>query len=295
MRAIAPHWQAQKASWGEAECLLERLACPASLLCHLAAITSEDTGCGDAQSAPEPVIQLLASSVATILKAAKVTGANADFMLPCHFMNISALWRSTTGALPASISLLLPRMAGTSGQQQGASSKLLSSATAVDSVLTMSECNAPELCSLMVLRSCHMTRLVNISAAELLHCPRLGTTRYGAHFAAGVISDYAAYLSRDIAFGAGEGYAGAPSGSSQLHDLLARPLLHLLHSPLLDTLVALQHVMIGAVSGLRQQWESTIRASICPLKLCSPPSMEPDTMDSKVVMQVGHTYYSLEP
>ena len=43
-----------------------------------------------------------------------------------------------------------------------------------------------------------------------------------------------------------QGCDGAPVGSAQLRSLLARPLLHLLGSPLLDLLARMQHVPVSA-------------------------------------------------
>ena len=289
MRAIAPHWKAQKASWGEAACLFERLASPASWICELAAVKSEGS-----LPWPDPVIQLLASSVATALKAARIAGINTAFILPHTLVNMPALWQCITGQLPATISLLLPRMAAARSQQGASSKQLLCTATSVDSVMVMSQCRNPELCPLMVLGSCHMTMLVTRAAAELLHyCSGSTVTRRVAHFAVGGMSSYAAFLSTHIASRASQGCEGAPSGSAQLRDLLARPLLHLLHSPLLDTLVALQHIMVDEIfSGFQQRWQCTAGSSICPLNL-EPTSTEPDASDSKVAMQVGHTTHLL--
>jgi len=76
---------------------------------HLAAVEQENAQ----QLLPEPVIQLLASSVATVLKAAKVAGIDADFLLPHHFARVPGVWRSMTpGVGAASVSLLLLRIAG---------------------------------------------------------------------------------------------------------------------------------------------------------------------------------------
>ena len=84
------------------------------------------------------------------------------------------------------------------------------------------------------------------------------------------------------------------SGFAQLRDLLSRPLLQLLYSPLMDTLAALQHVMVDQLHDIQQCWECSVAASsMCPLDLCgSAPMDDADAMTSKVVMQVGHTYYS---
>ena len=281
MRAIVPHWQAQKASWGQEAYLIKWLSYPALRLCQFAALEGED-----AQSLPEPVIQLLASSVATLLKAARLTGVDAGFMVHCHFMNLPCLRQPSTSALPAIISLLLPRMAGTS-DRQGASSALISAARDVASVLaTSSQCGAPVHGPLMVLGSVHMAALVNRTAARLLHCSGPATTRFDAHSAVGMLSSYTAYLSKNIVLCATKGCEGAPSGSASLSDLLAHPLLRLLYSPLLDTLVALQHVMVEKGS-LQPAWETTSGASIC-LRHLAPASMQSDAMDSMVAMQVGH-------
>ena len=100
---------------------------------------------------------------------------------------------------------------------------------------------------------------------------------------------HSAFVSRYIASTSQQGCDDAVStGSAQLRDFLARPLLHLLHSPLLDTLVALQHVMTEKLP-LQRIWESTAEASMYQ----TPASMEADAKDSEVSMQVGYirSYY----
>ena len=144
----------------------------------------------------------------------------------------------------------------------------------------------------MVLGSCHLASLVNRTTEELLHCPGNTATRRHGHYAVWQVSRYALSLSTYIAYSARRGYKAAPCGSAQLRDLLARPILRLLHSPLLDTLVALQHVLVDKLPGLQRRWESSAGASSCPLNLESWESMDADTPDLKVAMQVGHTYYS---
>ena len=101
---------------------------------------------------------------------------------------------------------------------------------------------------------------------------------------------HTAFISRYIALSTSQqGSDGTVStGPAQLRDFLARPLLHLLHSPLLDTLVALQHVMTEKLP-LQRIWESTAEASVYQ----TPTSMEADAEDSEVSLQVGYTrsYY----
>ena len=284
LRVIAPHWQALRAGWGEAAAIrsvFRSITFPVNWLCQLAASERED-----AQSVlPEPVIRLLASCVATILKASRVAGFHADFLLPSCFVNIPVLRRPTSGMMHAAVCLILPRMAGavsvpriqggssgapgasssargsgSSAAQGAASSSLICASRAVDIVLRMSQCGNYETAPLMLLLgSLHMTTIVNRASSELLHCSEPATKREDAHFVVGTLSCYAAYLSTHIAFGASQGCdGGAYSGSAELRDLLARPLLHLLHSPLLNTLVALQHVMVEEGSlGLQRGWESS--------------------------------------
>ena len=287
MRAIAPGWQAQKASWGEAACLFERLASPSLWLCQSAAIMSEGE---DGKSLLEPVIQLLASSVATVLKTARVTGINADHQLPCHFVVIPALLQSITDILPAAISLLLPRMAGASSVQ-GASPTLLCTTMNVDSAQVLSQWRGLDMCPVIVLGSCHMAALVSRVVAKLLHCSGPATTRHDSHYAVGRMSCYAACLSALIFDRANQGCEGAPSTPARICGLLAAPLLQLLHSPLLDTLVVLQHVMVTSLP-MQKSWESFAADSICQIRL--PSASMADAMGSKVAMamQVGHTCYS---
>ena len=291
MRAIAPHWHAQKASWGEAGYKFEILASSAHWLCQFAdSVKQHENG----QSLPEPVIQLLASSMATILKAARITGVNADYLLPCRFVILPALRQSITGASPATISLLLPRMAGSSnvkGAVSGVSPALFCAVRAMDTALILSQWKGLNICPLAVLGSCHMAALVSRVVAELLGRPGSATTRHDAHFAFGRLGRYVACISAHIFDGATQICVGDPSALSQMRDLLARPLLHLLHFPLLDTLVALQHVMIRASPSTKKTWETASTCQTIPLQAL----MEADAMDSKVAMQVGHIYYSMEP
>ena len=284
MRAMAPHWEAHKASWGEAACIFERLSPPTFWLCELAGIMSDD-----GQPVPEPVIQLMTSNMATVLTAARFTVLKTDLTLPYRFFPL-------IDKQPAAISLFLPRIAEGSNSVQEASSTLFHASRAVDCMLVMSQCSNPEVCPLMVLGSCHAVTLINRTSAELLHCSKPGTARRAAHLAVGGLSCYAASLTTEITFRASQGYERAPSGSAQLRDLLARPLLQLLYSPLLDTLVALQHVMIEeSFPGLQRDLESSARKSVYPLddlrfRLSSPTDL--DATDARVLMQVGHTYYS---
>ena len=284
MRVIAPPWKAQNCRIGVAASIFTSLAYPACWLCQLSSIEG-----ANAPSLPEPVMQLLASSVATVLKTARMIGLSAipTFPLTTDFVGLPALWQSATGMLPAAaISFLLPRMVSS---LQEVTSGPIYTARAVDSVLIMSQYKTVELCTFMVLTSCHATTLANKAAADLLHCSGPTTAQRDAHFAIGKMSFYAANISAHIAVLSSLGCKGAPLGSAQLRDLLARPLLHLLHSPMLDTLVALQHVMVEKFS-MQRGWESTPEASIFPLALHE--SMEPDATDSKVGMQASLTCYS---
>ena len=188
IRAIAPCWHAQKASWGEAARLFDRLTSPAIWLGQFATIESND-----GRAVPEAVMQLLASSVATILKAAKVDAAsiNSDFLLPFQFVSVPALRLSTTRMLPAAISLQLPRMASS---LQGALSALECAARAVESTLALSQyTKSPMNC--MMVGSCHMATLIDRTAAGLLHSSETKETRRAAHYAAGRIASHAAHLS----------------------------------------------------------------------------------------------------
>ena len=260
LRVIAPHWQALSAGWGDeaAARMFRRITFPVSWLCQLAAGSeNEDTQ----SSLPEPVIRLLASSVATILKASRVAGFHADFLLPSCFVNIPVIRRSTS--MHAAAALLLPRMAGAasvprfaaggssnaqggsssvqggsssvqggsssvqggSSSVQGASSSLLCAGRAVDIVLRMSQCGGYDSAPLMLLLgSLHMTTITNRASSELLHCSGPATTRGDTHFVVGMLSYYVVFLSTHIAFAASQGFdGGAASGSSELRNLLYLP------------------------------------------------------------------------
>ena len=145
---------------------------------------------------PEPIIRLLASSVATVLKATRVAGMSDSSLLPFSFVNIPELRQPLTGALTAAISLLLPRMAGASGLQGASQSTLVNAARAVGSMMILSQWRRPEHCPLMVLGSCHAATLVSRASEELLHCSAPTTTRSDAHYAVGMMARYTAFMSR---------------------------------------------------------------------------------------------------
>ena len=281
MRAIAPHWQAQKASWGEAADLFERLAAPAIWLCRqLAAIESKN-----AHSYPEPLIRLLASSAATVLKAARAANITDELKLPWLF---AKMLRESTALRPVQTSfLLIPRMAaGACGPLQGALPTLCCANRVVASALDLSQCGGPDHYPLLVLGSCHMLNLANKALAVLQHCSGPTATRRYAHLALGNVSRHSVLLSTLIYNYAARDCKGDPYVSvDELHSLLSSSLCRLLYSPLLDSLVALQHVMTGNFP-LQQLWESSSGASICLAHL--PPAMaKPDTMDCKVAMLVS--------
>ena len=285
MRAIAPRWQAQEASWGEAAVSFERLTTPAIWLCQ----QFSDAKIEDAPPLPEPLVRLLASSIATVLKAARVAGINDEFKLPWLFVRIPALWQSAAMP-PETTFFLIPRMAGAS-LLQGASPTLRCASCVVESALDLSHCGGAEHYHLLVLGSCHMVTLLNVVTAVLQRCSGPTANRHYGHVTLGNISRYAAHLSCLIFDNAMRYCEGGPRVSAEMHSMLSCSLRNLLHSPLLDALVALQHVMVGSFP-VQRHWETSRGASICLTHL-PPTSMEADAMDSKVAMQVGHCWSHL--
>ena len=81
-----------------------------------------------------------------------------------------------------------------------------------------------------------------------------------------------------------QGCDAAPLGSSQLRDLLARPLLQLLHSPLLDLLARMQHVPVDA--GCYTDAVHSSASLPPPCGLIPLRQMQPDADDAVLMMQV---------
>ena len=138
--------------------------------------------------------------------------------------------------------------------------------------------------SLRLLTSCHVMKLVR---ASVLADSDAGRTRSEVHQDISSLAELAFTAAR-LAFQLVTlGCEGAPPGSQQLRSLLARPLLQLLGSPLLDMLAGLQHVPVSLeAAGVN------LASSLCPpcghipLRQ-TPETMQPDADDTKLAMQVG--------
>ena len=86
--------------------------------------------------------------------------------------------------------------------------------------------------------------------------------RSDMHQAVGSLGGFACILAGLVRQLVTRGCDGAPLGSPLLRDLLARPVLQLLNSPLLDLLARMQHVPVDTA------WATVIHSAPCP---CPPP------------------------
>ena len=317
IRAMAPYWQAQASSWGEAVVLFERLLLPATWLCqaHL------EIPC------PPAALRLLTSSAASAAKAVQLTGVWDStaginpFSLFISFAEMApALQTSTATAECQSycLTLLLPRLGPTAATPPGKGpSDFFAAAGTLDCAIRLAGAAIPRGkhyqqasgCALSTsalgkLSSCHMSALVNQLIAQLTgamgHAPIAAQQRGAVHLLIGGLSDYASMLASEQrrhatdALGrlsnhhADAATSSVSSGSSlSLKERLALLLYtvqSLLGSPLLDFLVGMQHVVIKAWPSLRE-W-SVPEAGILPVHLM-PASMDPDALESQLALQVG--------
>ena len=171
---------------------------------------------------------------------------------------------------------LLPRLAALPSKDSAAMGLYMLSQ------LTICLQRCPER-SLRLLTSCHVMQLVR---GSVLADTDISRTRWETCQDIGLLADLACAVARMALQLVAQGCDGAPPGSPQLHDLLARPLLQLLNSPLLDLLAGLQHVPVSfEAAGV------ILASSFCPPCGVSslhqmPETVQPDADDTKLAMQV---------
>ena len=228
-----------------------------------------------------PLARLLLSCAATELKAVYVAGLQPNPWI-FHFME-AAGFRYGVAFSATMVSFLLPRMAASvpTGSPLFACWAL---------VLVANMCHAirdDSLTCLLVLTSCHVSVLLSRSVAELPLAILCRATRPEAYW---VVAALAAYADNVVQA------AFRIVQQSRMHGMfmevratLAQPIMMLLRSPLLGILASLQHAVVGSCTSvnLRQFPEGY---NINPVHLL-PGHMQPDTVDSELSLQVGHSLY----
>ena len=190
-------------------------------------------------------------------------------------------------SVPAVICLLLPRLAASSP----AGSTAARAIHALSYLLTNCLKCDPDL-SLGLLTSCY--------AMKLVHGSLLVVTGVSACTVSSSSSKHSSYTCQDIGWMGDfacavaylahrlvtEGCSGAPVGSAQLRSLLARPLLQLLRSPLLDLLARLQHVPVDASAAAVLPSGFSLPCGPSPLHQMLE-TMQSDADDAKLAMQAS--------
>ena len=147
-------------------------------------------------------------------------------------------------AAPAMICFLLPRLAALLSEGTATRARDID---ALGYLLRYSTQWSPER-SLRLLASCHVMKLVRSALNALLAVTGDNVSGGGCVGTCNVIGTLGEFtcVVAHLAFQlVTQGCSGAPVGSPQLRDMLARPLLQLLGSPLLlDLLARLQHVPV---------------------------------------------------
>ena len=281
IRDISPHCHLQKAVRGEASHLQEDIA---ELLANAAVdLVKLDTLPPLVETA---LGRLLVSSAASALKASQLPGMKLAGR-SCSLKVIGRLHRrlASRGWAPALSALLIPRVA--------AAMNICSGPTALAEVAwALAEVSGERLVHdlqddhhLRVLTSCHVSALAHQVVAHIRR-PAPHLMREASHIVVGVLSNHAISIADSVVYTARsvEGCDGTPATSGSLLEWLVHPLLHLIHSPLLDLLAVMQHVPVEASAEIRT-WHC-LSASIPPVYVL-PLSVEPDAAGACVAMQVG--------
>ena len=234
-------------------------------------------------SASLPLARLLLSCAATELKAARVAGVEPGPWI-FEFMDAAVFSESNCVALfPALISLLLPRLAATVPTSGSffAYNTFMFTLNMCHSMETLPGCNS--LTILLLLTSCHSTVHLNQAVAEVAVLSG-EATRLQAYWAAKILARYASRIAQlSLVIVRRERSCGL--SPTEIHARLAQPILMLLRSPLLGLLASLQHVAVGSCENI-QSFGFPEDTGIPTVHLL-PAHMQPDAVDSKVVMQVG--------
>ena len=198
-------------------------------------------------------------------------------------------------AAPAVICLLLPRLAALSpvGSATGAAAHppgFLRYPPQLDLLFFMTSClKCGPARTLRLLTSCHTMRLMLGPYNSLLEVMDSSSGRSSAsdlRRGIGELGDFACTVARRIFELVCHGSNRAPVGSPQLRDLLARPLLQLLGSPLMDLLARMQHVPVDARMTVTSLPFRSAPRGLVPLHEM-PETMQPDADDVEFAMQVN--------
>ena len=221
IRAIAPHWRAQQAGWGEAAVLFQRLLLPATWLCE---IHQQQMGAVGV-TVPPAALRLLTSSVATAAKAAQLTGLDTSVSLS-GFAFLLLIWKASsmavaatgdalslacTPVLPATATLLLSRIGPAVAMLPEGPTKFPAAIWALDAEIQLADAADPgglfrppsssyakSMAVLRILSSCHVSGLAHQLLAWLTpgaawHAPMLGLLEgnlRAVHVAVGGLSNY---------------------------------------------------------------------------------------------------------
>ena len=283
----------------------------ASWLCHDLA----EGGRGSGAQVTLPLLRLLASHAASTLKVAQHC---AVFDVALVSMQVSSCWQALipelngkgeemrngpltapemeaiAAAAPAVICLLLPRLASLSSMGSAGAAHpprgSLKDPPQLKALFFLMTCL--DFCparTLRLLTSCHTMRLVLGPYGSLLEVMDSCSDRSAAsdlRQGIGELGDFACAVACRIFELVCHGSDGAPVGSPQLRDLLARPLLQLLCSPLLDLLGRMQHIPVDAGASVTSLPFRSAPRGLVPLHEM-PETMQPDADDAAFGMQVN--------
>ena len=249
--------------------------------------------------------RLLVSSAASALKAWRQMPGMQPTVRGSSLKLIGRLLKrwSVRGWAPALSALLIPRVAAAMDLCSSGPAALPEVAWAL-SVVTR-ERLVHDLQGdhyLRVLSSCHVSALVHQVVAHVLRPARQGL-REVARTAVEVLSSHALAIAESVVYTATSagGYDGTPaaataaaSSSGPLPPLpaaphlerLVPPLLHLIHSPLLDLLAVMQHVPVETSAEVRP-WHCLSTSTIPTSAYMLPLSLDPGAAGARVAMQVG--------
>ena len=129
---MAPHWRVQASVWGEAGGLFNYLLLPASWLCQA----------HQGMAVVPAAFRLLTSSVATVAKAAHLTGISPDNLFVTFAGKLPAARKSSDTA--TIVTLLLPRIGAATAKLPEGPSTFLAAASALDVWVRLAEASDPE-------------------------------------------------------------------------------------------------------------------------------------------------------
>ena len=233
-------------------------------------------------SAHVPLTRLLLSCAATELKVALVTGLQPGSWI-FYFLKATIFRDSSVALSPIVFSLLLPRLASNVpiGSPHFASDAFMFATHACRAIL------GPSRNGLLVLTSFHVSTLLSRAVIEVANFSQ--ATRPHAHLAVQILAGYATSIVQRALHIVQEGQGRSSAEAPEDRDMLAQPILMLLHSPLLGLLASLQHVVIES-STSTNCWQFPAGSDVPPVHLL-PARLLPDAKDSEVAMQVKHSLW----